>query len=145
MLVSQTAEYALRAMAWLSLLPEGASATCHDVSKATGIPENYAAKVLRRMVGAGLLEAQKGHHGGFHLARAPGQIRFLDIFDAVEEDVVGDRCAFGRARCNSKNPCPLHESALAVRTQVAAWAESTTLASLPVTAFPVKRTKNQKS
>lgn len=130
MLVSQTAEYALRSMAYLVNLPEGTPATSRDVARATGIPENYAAKVLRRMVHHGLLFAQKGHHGGFQLAHPPEKVRFLDVLEAIGEEVISDRCAFGKPSCNAREPCLLHESVSALRAQVSKWAESTTLASL---------------
>lgn len=128
MLVSQTAEYALRAMVFLARLPAGAAATSREVSQATSIPPTYAAKVLRRMVAHGLLQGQKGHHGGFQLARAPDRIRFRDILDAVDEQLVSDRCAFGWERCNAKKPCPLHDSVTALKETVVSWAEKTTLA-----------------
>jgi len=128
MLVSQTAEYALRAMVFLAGLPAGAAATSRQVSKATAIPPTYAAKVLRRMVAHGLLIGQKGHGGGFQLARPAARIRFQDILEAVDENVVTDRCAFGLGRCNTRRPCPLHESASSLRESVLAWARSTTLA-----------------
>jgi Rrf2 family protein len=130
MLLSQTAEYALRAMAFLVNSPGGMPQTARDVSRGTFIPEHYAAKVLRRMVRAGLLVGQKGHGGGFQLARPPERIRYSDVFEAVDEELTSDRCAFGFEKCNARKPCLLHESVSALKEQAREWARTTTLASL---------------
>ncbi len=130
MLLSQTAEYALRAMAFLVNVPDGAPQTARDVSKGTFIPEHYAAKVLRRMVRAGLLVGQKGHGGGFQLAKAPERIRYSDVFEAIDEHLTSERCAFGFDKCNAKKPCLLHDSVSELKEQAHDWARTTTLASL---------------
>jgi len=68
MLLSQTAEYALRAMAWLATVSGDEPVRAVDLSSATGIPTHYLSKVLRRLVLANLLESQKGQGGGFSLS-----------------------------------------------------------------------------
>jgi Rrf2 family iron-sulfur cluster assembly transcriptional regulator len=128
MLLSQTAEYALRAMAFLATAPPGSAVRARDLSQATGIPAPYASKVLRRMVAAGLLSGQKGHGGGFQLSRPPEEIRFLDVLEAADDSLQPDRCAFGLGRCGGHNPCLLHDSMAALKESVLAWARRTTLA-----------------
>ncbi len=137
MIVSQTAEYALRAMVHLASLPRDEAATGKDVSEATGIPLPYAAKVLRKLVAAGLLVGRKGHHGGFALARPAGRIRFADVLEAVEEDLFENRCAFGWGKCNARTPCALHASVSDLRESVLAWANRTTLADAARSTDPV--------
>ena len=128
MIVSQTAEYALRAMVHLALLPREEAATGKAVSEATGIPLPYAAKVLRMLVEAGLLVGRKGHHGGFALSRPAARIKFADVLAAVDEDLFEKRCAFGWGKCNARTPCALHSSVSDLRESVIAWANRTTLA-----------------
>src|SRR5262245_25949627 len=101
---SQTAEYALRALACLATSTEPLRAL--DLGERTQVPVHYLSKVLRRLVGARLLVSQKGHRGGFVLARAPRQIRFIDVLEAVGEAPVAGRCAFGWERCDANHPCP---------------------------------------
>ncbi len=79
MLVSQTAEYALRVMAWLAISSPDRAVRAADLSKSTDIPVHYLWKILRRLVVAGVLTSQKGKGGGFRLARPPDEIRFTDI------------------------------------------------------------------
>jgi Rrf2 family protein len=128
MLVSQTAEYALRAMAGLATLPPDQPVRATDLSAATGIPSHYLSKVLRRLVLAGLLRSQKGQGGGFALARTPDQISFMDILTAVDAYPEDGRCAFGWDVCDEVHPCPLHGSWSRLNDQIRAWATGTTLA-----------------
>jgi Rrf2 family iron-sulfur cluster assembly transcriptional regulator len=127
MLLSQTAEYALRAMAWLALAPKGKPVRAADLSHATGIPAYYVSKVLRRLVLANLLESQKGQGGGFSLARAPREITFIDILSAVDALPTQGRCAFGWGQCDATNTCPLHNAWSQLDQRIRDWATSTNL------------------
>ncbi|MBW1842813.1 MAG: Rrf2 family transcriptional regulator [Deltaproteobacteria bacterium] len=127
MLLSQTAEYALRAMAWLATVPGDKPMRAVDLSHATGIPTHYLSKVLRRLVLGGLLESQKGQGGGFSLARPPGEIAFIDILSSIDAYPTQGRCAFGWGECDSEDPCPLHHSWSHLNEQIREWAAGTSL------------------
>lgn len=135
--LSATAEYALRAMAYLANLPPGATARATDLEAATGTSAPYLAKVLRKLVIAGLLVSQKGHHGGFALARPPAAVRFLDVLEAVGHRPDPSRCAFGWGECDPDAPCPLHDAWSQLTETLHRWATTTTLASVrPADARP---------
>jgi Rrf2 family protein len=126
--LSQTAEYALRAAAWLAIHSPLDPVRARDLSEGSGIPPHYLSKILRRLVLAGLLESQKGRGGGFVLARPPSAIRFQDVLAAVDAYPAPDRCAFGWGTCNPGDPCPLHESWSRLGGAFRDWATSTSLA-----------------
>jgi Rrf2 family protein len=128
MQLTQTAEYALRAMAHLSLLPPGEGARAKDLAEASGIPMAYVSKLLRKLVVAGLLESQKGHGGGFVLARPAAEIRFVEVLRAVDYPIEPNHCAFGWGQCNVREPCPLHGTWSQLKEAFSRWAERTTLA-----------------
>jgi Rrf2 family protein len=127
-LLSQTTEYALRALAHISLLPKGESITAVELAETTKVPVYYLSKVLRRLVEAGLLVSQKGHYGGFYLARPARSIRFADILNAVQQQPSSNRCAFGWGACDAGHPCPLHPAWSRLNALFTQWTESTTLA-----------------
>ncbi len=130
MLLPQTAEYAFRAMTCLlKRYPDGATRS-QDLSEQANIPPFYLSKVMRRLVLAGLVTSQRGHGGGFRLAKPPEQIRFLDILEAVDYQAEMGRCAFGIGRCNPDNPCPLHPAWSTLQGQFLVWASSNRLDSL---------------
>ena len=127
-LLGHTAEYALRALAILADLTAGETMRAADLAKKTGVPAQYLSKVLRRLVAHGLLRAQKGHGGGFALAKPPKSIRVADVLEALDNAPVADRCAFGWGRCNASDPCPLHPMWSKLSAAFTTWTSTTTLA-----------------
>ncbi len=127
-LLTSTAEYALRALSELAALGSDEALRAVDLSARTDVPVAYLAKVLRRLVERGVLRASKGHGGGFALARAPQRIRFSDVLAALDSMPSPNRCAFGRPRCSSANPCPLHPAWSKLNDAFLDWARTTTLA-----------------
>ena len=125
--LSQTSEYALRAMVWLANESPNSPTCAKDLSEGSGVPIHYLSKVLRRLVLADLLTSRKGLGGGFALARSPSEIPFSDILKAVDAYPSLDRCAFGWGACNSQHPCPLHDSVAGLGDNFRQWADSTTL------------------
>lgn len=128
MLLPQTAEYALRAMACLAALPPGQGLRARDLSEASNVPAAYLSKVLRRLVVEGLLLSQKGHHGGFVLARPATEISFLEILHAADFEPDSNRCSFGWGQCDAAHPCPLHGPYSKLKEEFIAWAGRTSLA-----------------
>lgn len=125
--LSQTSEYALRAMVWLANESPNAPACAKDLSEGSGVPLHYLSKILRRLVLAGLLVSRKCLGGGFTLARPPAEIAFSDILKALNVYPSLDCCAFGWGACNSEFPCPLHASVAALGENFRQWADATTL------------------
>ena len=128
MQIPKTAEYARRVMAHIARLPEGRAARAQELSRAADIPTPYLSKVLRKLVVAGLLKSQKGHGGGFVLARPAKRIRFIDVLGATDFDLGASGCAFGWERCDSRRPCPLHPAWSALKESWMEWAATHTLA-----------------
>lgn len=127
MFFSQIGHYALRIMIVLAHQDRGVRMRAKDLAPLTHVPPAYVSKVLRRLTEAGLLDSQKGHHGGFALAMHPNKIRLLDILSAVDAYPTGSECVFGWGRCSSVQPCPLHWSWTELSVAVQGWAVTTTL------------------
>ena len=89
MVLSQTGQYALRAMTVLTALGPGATARTRDLAGPARVPGDYLSKILRKLVEARLLVSVKGHHGGFRLARPAGEITLEEVLEAVDEMTSG--------------------------------------------------------
>lgn len=100
-MVSQTAEYALRAVAWLAVHP--GLATAEAIAEQTRVPARYMAKVLGTLARAGIVAGRRGVGGGFRLARDPAQLTLLDVVAAVEPIQRITTCPLG---------LPLHQGEL---------------------------------
>ena len=129
MLLNQTAEYALRAMAVLSIRWPEARVTSSELAAEGNVPGHYVSKVMRRLVLADLVDAQRGHRGGFRLARSPAEISFMEVLEAVDFQTEEKRCAFGLGQCNPQSPCTLHPAYSVLSDCFVTWARTTTLMS----------------
>jgi Rrf2 family protein len=126
MFISQTAEYALRAMVWLADRPDEAQVTS-QIADHTRVPAGYLSKVLQSLGRAGLVHAQRGLGGGWALTRPPDEVSILDVLNAVDPPRRITTCPLG-LRAHGKTLCPLHrklDDALALVEDVF---RSTTLA-----------------
>ena len=128
MFVSQTAEYAIRAMSALATVPTGSLVRAADLGQSTGIPPSYLSKILRRLVLADLLVSRKGKSGGFALSRPAGRIQFIEILNAVNAFPEEGRCAFNWGLCDELEPCPLHGPWRRLKDRIHDWAINTSLA-----------------
>ena len=81
-MLSQTSEYALRAMVCLASGNGGLTPT-PELAKSADVPHNYLAKVLQMLASADLVAGRRGVGGGYRLCRDPEQIKLLDIVNAA--------------------------------------------------------------
>jgi Rrf2 family protein len=117
-LISQTAEYALRAVVFLGDRM-GQPCTTAQLADDIRAPPDYLAKVLQALSRAAIVHSQRGLHGGFILARDPGELTMLDVVSAVDAFHRIDECPLNRPR-HSGGLCPLHrrmDSMMAVAEQ----------------------------
>jgi len=103
---SQTAEYALRVVVFLGSL-RGEPATARQVAAATRVPEGYLAKILQGLGRAGLVQSQRGLHGGSVLTRDPAQISVYDVMPAIAPLPRILTCPLGLAS-HATNVCAVH-------------------------------------
>jgi len=105
-LLSQTSEYALRAVVCLAARPE-ASLTTQEIAEITKVPVGYLSKVLQALRRAGLVRSQRGLRGGFVLARPPAEVTLLEVVNAVDPWKRIHTCPLGLANHGEKL-CTLH-------------------------------------
>ena len=106
-MISQTTEYALRAVVWLSANPEK-PLTAQQIAEATRVPAGYLAKVLQGLSRAGLLHSQRGLGGGFSLARSPESLTMWEVVQAVDPIKRIRDCPLG-FEAHGDTLCPLHK------------------------------------
>jgi Rrf2 family protein len=105
--ISQTSEYALRAVVCLGASP-GRPLTTRAIADQTRVPLGYLSKVLQGLSKAGMVESQRGLGGGFILARPLDELTVLDVINAVEPLKRIERCPLGLAT-HRNQLCSLHK------------------------------------
>jgi Rrf2 family protein len=129
-MLSQTAEYALRAVLYLAERTEGPPVRVGDMARALRIPRNYLSKTLHLLARAGILTSARGKTGGFRLALPPERLRLsavITLFDRLEER---RRCLLGRPQCSDRTACAAHTRWKEVADALAAFFHQTTVADL---------------
>jgi len=129
-MLSQTAEYALRAVLHLAREGSGGPLRVGDVAEALGAPRNYLSKIFHTLARAGVLSSKRGPTGGFELARSPNEIALADVigqFDPLEER---EACLLRGAPCDHHDPCPAHGRWQEVFGSVRRFFHETTIAEL---------------
>lgn len=100
--LSDAALIAVHALAGLAAQPARLTQG-RDLAAAIGASENHLAKVMQRLVRAGLARSVKGPSGGFALARPADKISFKDAIEAVDGPLGPDFCPFRTTRCSPDN------------------------------------------
>ena len=106
-MISQTAEYALRAIVYLAD-QTGTSQTTVQIAETTKVPAGYLAKVMQNLSRAGLVKSQRGLNGGFTLARDPQLLSILAVVNAVDPIQRYPECPLG-IESHGRRLCPLHD------------------------------------
>lgn len=105
-MISQTAEYALRAVVCLGA-EGGRPVTTQVIAERTRVPAGYLSKVLQSLGRAGLVDAQRGLRGGYVLTRPLDELTVLDVINAVDPLKRIESCPLGLA-AHGTQLCPLH-------------------------------------
>ena len=105
-MISQTAEYALRAMVFLAM--RDSAATGQEIAETTKVPPGYLSKIMQQLVKKQLVNSQRGIGGGFVLSKKTIEISILDVVNAVDPIQRITSCPLG-LQSHGFNLCPLHK------------------------------------
>ena len=104
MQVSKSLDYAVRSLTYIA--KEKANVfTIRDISEKQHIPQNYLAKIMRKLVQKGLLSSSPGPEGGYSLRKPTEDISLKDIYEAIEGDMQLIDCMEKNVVCELFNSC----------------------------------------
>ena len=99
-------DYAIRIVDRLgkeSLKEDNGFKSCIDagtISESTDVPLRFALKILRKLVGGGLVKSYKGVYGGYRLIKPINEITLYDVIEIVEGEYRFSRCLSEGYNCN---------------------------------------------
>ncbi len=137
--LTKRADYGLIAMRFLAEHGSAASCSAKDIAEAHGIPPELLAKILQRLVKAGLLLSQHGINGGYALARDPRQITAFEVIRAIEGPVFLTSCVTTKGECGQTSRCTVREPLRKVRQSIEEVLSKITIGDLATDEFVVLR------
>lgn len=87
MKLSTKGRYAMVALADLALQTDNGLTSLSEIAKRQDISLPYLEQLFVKLRRGGLVESVRGPGGGYRLAKAPAEIRVVEIFEAVDETV----------------------------------------------------------
>lgn len=77
-------EYALHCLLYLIDIPSGKHIGIKDLAEYQGVSVTYLSKVFTKLRKAGIVRSISGVKGGYELLKAPTDISFFDVVQAIE-------------------------------------------------------------
>jgi Rrf2 family transcriptional regulator, cysteine metabolism repressor len=140
MMFSTKAEYGVRVMVELARRAGEEPIPLAEIAAHDGLPLAYLEHLVARLRKAGLVDSRRGSHGGYLLARAPGEITMAEVVEALEGSIAPIECiseaADGSIVCareaSREHVCPTKLLWTRVRFSIVSTLQETTLADLLV-------------
>ncbi len=107
MQITRQADYALRAVIYLSKLKPEQRAATSQIAQEQRIPPSFLAKIVSQLSVAGLLQTSRGARGGVSLARPPADITLLDVVEAIDGPISLNECVSCGGVCSFGDECSM--------------------------------------
>ena len=128
--LSKKADYALLAMRHLAAHADRESVSARELAESYRIPAELLAKVLQRLVRAGLLESHQGIRGGYGLARPAAAVSVADVIQAIDGPVTVTACSTEEGQCEQFSKCNVRDPLWRVRERILSALGECTIAEL---------------
>ena len=109
MQITRTADYGVRVLTHLAMLPQGARLTAAELATESHASVTFVAKILQRLVASRLVVSHRGFEGGFELGRDPRTVSVLDIVTALDGPLCLNECLPGGPGCASSAWCAAYD------------------------------------
>ena len=107
MQITRQADYAVRAMIYLTQLGDERRASTSQIAQEKRIPPSFLAKIVSQLSVAGLLQTSRGARGGVSLAKSPNEISLLDVVEAIDGPILLNECVADHSACSFGDSCPM--------------------------------------
>lgn len=98
MLITREMDYALRI---LRTLHQEGQQSASAISQREHMPKAVTLKILKELHAAGLVSSRRGASGGYLLERPCDQLYLWDLFHALGEPLLVNRCQHPEYRCEN--------------------------------------------
>jgi len=122
----------------LAALEEGHLRSASDLASETGIPQPTVSKILKVLGRAELVDSVRGAHGGYRLARTPGEISVAEIIATLEGPIGVTECGIEEHHdCSLSGQCDVRGNWQLINQAILSALEGISLAEMARPAPPV--------
>lgn len=107
MQITRQADYAIRAVLYITRLGGNQRASTSQVAQEQHIPPSFLAKIISQLSIAGVLQTSRGARGGVTLAKSADEISLLDVVEAIDGPIALNECVHETGSCTFGDDCPL--------------------------------------
>lgn len=134
--LSKTADYGILLLAGMAR-QEGDLYTAAELSSSCHLSQPTVAKVLKLLARAGLVESERGAHGGYRLARRPNGISVADAICAVDGPIAVTECVDDTpGLCSVEADCAVRGNWTRINAAVEAALQAVSIAEMAANAVP---------
>jgi Rrf2 family protein len=130
MQITRQADYAMRAVLYLSELGSDRRAATSQIAQEKQIPPSFLAKIVSQLSVAGLLQTSRGARGGVSLARSPEDISLLEVVEAIDGPIQLNECVADGGVCVFGDSCALRPVFCDAQAELVARLEGTSFGKL---------------
>lgn len=142
MQITRQADYAVRAVQYLTGLRPGEHTSTAQIAREQKIPATFLAKIVAQLSTAGILRATRGVHGGVMLARPANDISLLEVVEAIDGPILLNECVVDRGLCPLGATCAIQsvwceaQAALVTRLSQTKFGQLVSMPDLPTVPLP---------
>ncbi len=114
----------------LALTSAPSSASAREIAEQYDIPIELMAKVLQRLVRAGLLISTQGTRGGYTLSRPATAISVADVIQAIDGPFAVTACSSENNECEQYSKCSIRDPLWQIRERITAALGTVTIAEM---------------
>ena len=107
MILTRSADYALRALIHLAECPEGKAERLESIVRAQHVPSALLSKILQTLVRGGFVRSQKGYGGGYILVSDPNKLTLREVIELIDGPLTVFECLVDEGFCDLCSGCSL--------------------------------------
>ncbi len=111
MRITHEADYAIRVT--YCLAEHGGKMGAKEISEETGVTLRFALKILRKLIGSGIVRSYKGAAGGYELAKPAREITIGELIECIDGVIAINHCLcneFDCTRIEHKSECAIRHA-----------------------------------
>ncbi len=125
MKITREADYAIRIVTMLAENDKHMEAKL--IAESNDIPYRFTLKILRKIVGSGIIKSYRGVNGGYALNKKPSEITMKDVIEVIDGKIAINKCLESKDVCRNSGFCKIQKKLFGVQKILSAELDKITI------------------